>query len=253
MKKKLICLALCSVLFINVASADDIQSQLDAQQRTMLTLQNSISSLQNEIQSLNGQLEELRHELSTVKTDNAALKELMTKNEDIAEKKESGAEVRSQNGKTDGTDAQTSAKGENDPSDSGQKTDEKLKEVTPDAKSEYEKAYSLVEKNDLSGAAKAFADYVVKYPDSKMTPNAWYWLGQIQYKLKDYDAARASFLNSASYKDSPKRPDSLYKLGLITLAKGDKDKARRYFEKVIKTYPQDTSANMAKKQLEKNK
>ena len=79
MKKKLICLALCSVLFINVASADDIQSQLDAQQRTMLTLQNSISSLQNEIQSLNGQLEELRHELSTVKTDNAALKELMTK------------------------------------------------------------------------------------------------------------------------------------------------------------------------------
>ena len=87
------------------------------------------------------------------------------------------------------------------------------------------------------------------YPDNTLTPNAWYWLAQVQYKQKKLDEARVSFLNVARFTSSTKRPDALYKLGLISKMRGDKDKAQAYFNLVIRTYPADTSSNLARKEL----
>lgn len=249
MKKSFLGLCIASLISFNSVYADDIQSQLDAQQRSMLALQNSIQSLQDEIQSLNGQIEELRHEIVSLKNDNTDLKTRLVQLNTADVKPQQTEQVQGDSSKTDSDQKE---KTDTRPQQE-QKADNKLKDVSAEAKSEYDQAYSMIEKNNLQGAAKAFASYVSKYPDNKMTPNAWYWLGQVQYKQKDYDAARASFLNSASYKDSAKRADSLYKLGMITLEKGDREKAKRYFEIVVKTYPQDTSANWAKKELEKLK
>ncbi|HAH70445.1 MAG TPA: hypothetical protein DCL74_01490 [Succinivibrionaceae bacterium] len=43
----------------------------------------------------------------------------------------------------------------------------------------------------------------------------------------------------------------MYKLGLIYKAQGDAEKAKRFFEVVVKNYPDDTSAQLAQKQLSK--
>ena len=67
----------------------------------------------------------------------------------------------------------------------------------------------------MSGAQTAFKQYVETYPNNTLTPNAWYWLGQVQYSQAIYDQARLSFLNVARYNQSQKRPDALYKLGMI--------------------------------------
>ncbi len=124
-----------------------------------------------------------------------------------------------------------------------------LKAVTAEAQAAYDAAYARVTANDFAGAALAFRAYVTTYPDNTLTPNAWYWLGQVQYRQNQLDDARVSFLNVARFTQSTKRPDALYKLGLISRSKGEEEKAVRYFNLVISTYPADTSANMARAEL----
>ena len=89
--------------------------------------------------------------------------------------------------------------------------------------------------------------------DSALIPNAYYWMGQMKYKEKNYAKAKENFLSVTKYKDSQKRADSIYKLGLISLAQKDPGRAKKYFTLVVQQYPQDTSAMFAKKELEKIK
>lgn len=118
-----------------------------------------------------------------------------------------------------------------------------------EAKQAYDEAYALILRNDLPGSVNAFQGFIAKYPQHELVTNAWYWQGQAQYKLKQYQDARVSFLNAASDKNSGKRPDALYKLGLITRLLGDEEKAKRYFEVVVSEYPEDAAAALATSQL----
>lgn len=231
------------------ALADDLETQLNAQQSSMLRLQNDFLQMQSQLDAQNGRIEELEHEIATLKTTIAKLKSAAP-----AEAQEQAAE-QGQDGRSAEQNAPAADAAKTAPAaaTAAKVTDSKgnaLKSVDDAAKKKYDAAYQLVVGNKLKEAASAFKSYVEKYPDNELTPNAWYWLGQVQYKQKQYDEARVSFLNAQSFKNSPKRPDSLYKLGLITKAQGDAAKAKRYFEVVVKNYPDDTSAQLARKQLE---
>lgn len=125
-----------------------------------------------------------------------------------------------------------------------------LQPVDDTARQAYNAAYALVQQNNLPGAEQAFAKYVQDYPENALTPNAWYWLGQVQYVQKNYEQARLSFLNVARFVDSQKRPDALYKLGKITQYLGDNAKAQRYFQLVLEYYPTDAAASLAQKELQ---
>lgn len=125
-----------------------------------------------------------------------------------------------------------------------------LQPVDDTARQAYNAAYALVQQNNLQGAEQAFAKYVQDYPENALTPNAWYWLGQVQYVQKNYEQARLSFLNVARFVDSQKRPDALYKLGKITQYLGDNAKAQRYFQLVLEYYPTDAAASLAQRELQ---
>lgn len=126
-----------------------------------------------------------------------------------------------------------------------------LRGVDATAQQAYNAAYACVQRNDLQGAQSAFKNYVETYPDNALTPNAWYWLGQVQYQQAIYDQARLSFLNVARFNDSQKRPDALYKLGMISKFIGDQDKAARYFQLVLQSYPNDAAATLASRELQR--
>ncbi|MCR5084542.1 MAG: tol-pal system protein YbgF, partial [Succinivibrionaceae bacterium] len=118
------------------------------------------------------------------------------------------------------------------------------------AKADYDAAYQKILADDLNGAITAFGAYLKNHPDNSLTPNAWYWLAQAQYRKNLLDDARVSFLNVAQFKDSQKRPDAIFKLGMIKKAQGDLETARKFFNLVAKAYPNDTAAAMALKELE---
>ncbi len=233
------------------ASIEDLQLQLNAQQRTMLEQQNQLSQLKAELSVMRGEIETLRYELSKaasgsqgVAAGTAAPATAVTAPANTAVASGTAAAAGTGTAATSSSAPTSAAAAAVAPE--GNLT---LKQPDATARSAYEAAYAKVSANDFAGAVTAFNNYVAAYPDNTLTPNAWYWLGQVQYRQNNYEAARVSFLNVARFTSSAKRPDALYKLGLISKAKGDKEKAQRYFNLVINTYPADTSANMARKEL----
>lgn len=232
--------------FADLSYADDLETQLNAQQRGMLQMQNSIEVLQARIASHDGEIEELNHKLDALSKENAFLKEQLAKFAANPEAKPAATEAAPQNPavKENATAAKKTV-----PAAAQTQSQDSLSPLSAEGKAEYDAAYALILKNDLAGAEKAFSAFIAKNKNSQLTPNAWYWQGQAEYKLNKLDDARVSFLNAASFKSSSKRPDALYKLGLISKKKGDNEKARKYFDVLIKSYPDDTSAGLAQKEL----
>ena len=240
MLKKLVSGMLLAIGVISTqVYADDAESQ--ALQRALLNMQNQIQSMQMDLASANGQIEELNYELQKVKAENADLKKQIAENQNKAEANNAAA-ANSNTGNTGNEKTAESSKKEQAPASNLKAADKKVSE-------EYNAAYELVKQNKLAEAEGAFKNFLDNNEENSLTPNAWYWLGQVQYKQEHYKDARVSFLNAAGYKSSAKRPDALYKLGLIYKALGDNDKAKRFFEVVVQSYPDDTSAVLAKKQL----
>ena len=241
-KVKVITLAI-AVALSSASYADD--EQLLILQRNLLEAQNEYQELESQLADAQGQIEELNYQLKQLKAENEALKSQALN----AKATETNQETTAQG--QDDTITLTNANGTAGATISKSKVVTRKTEpkVTDDAQKLYQSSYDKLMKNDFENAAKGFNTFISKYPDNTLTPNAWYWLGQIQFKQNKYQEARLSFMNTAKVTNSAKRPDALYKLGMTSIAIGDKDKAKRYFDLLIKTYPNTPSATLAKKEL----
>lgn len=251
MRKTLLALSLMilgTVSFSVPAADSSVQKQLDAQQRAMLEMQNQLDFYNQQIASLRGDIEKLQYDLKKVKEQmaNAAQSSPSAASAQNANSPQTQNSLPSSNG-----GAAQNAANQATSQNSGFTLEGNLKTADAQAKAAYDNAYKFVTANNLAAAEKEFAAYLQSYPDNSLTPNAWYWLGQVQYKQNKLDEARVSFLNVARFTATPKRPDSLYKLGLISKLKGDKDKAKQFFELVINKYPADTAANLSRQELQK--
>ncbi len=222
-------IALYLPLFLTTYSyADNYQAQIDAQQRAMYQMQNQLNDMQNQINILQGKIDELKYQNSRASTaptnnQNSTITTLSLPKESTA----SNTKV------------------------SGGITNDDLIMPNSDAVALYDKGYSYVTSHNYAEAITTFKKFIELYSNTKLVPNAWYWMGQVQYKDKNYKDARVSFLNVVRYTGSNKRPDSLYKLGLISRALGDNAKAKKYFELVVNTYPNDVTGNLARQELAK--
>lgn len=226
------------------ASEATLQRQLDAQQKTILEMQSLITELSSQVNTLRADVESLRFELAK-SAGGAVSAAPATVQAPVTQPAAPGSATATGPAPVKETASAAAAQGLSAAAGGALA----LKAVDSSAQSAYDAAYAKVVSNDLKGAATAFNGYVTTYPDNTLTPNAWYWLGQVQYKLNDLDNARVSFLNVARFTSSTKRPDALYKLGLISKMRGEKDKAEAYFNLVIRTYPADTSSDLARREL----
>jgi tol-pal system protein YbgF len=105
-------------------------------------------------------------------------------------------------------------------------------------KDEYDLAYGYVLRKDYALAAQAFRDFMSKYPNDKMMPNAQFWLGESQYQQQRYREAAESFLAvSTKYEKSSKAPESLLRLGQSLAALQQKEAACATLAEVGRKYP----------------
>jgi tol-pal system protein YbgF len=107
----------------------------------------------------------------------------------------------------------------------------------------YRDAYALVKAKKYPEATQAFLDYLAFYPDGEMTPNAYYWLGELYLLDANLAEARARFSRLlARYPDDRKVPDAMFKLARIYYQEGDKVKSRELLEQVINQYANSGSS-----------
>jgi tol-pal system protein YbgF len=111
----------------------------------------------------------------------------------------------------------------------------------------YDNAYRYVREREFVQAEEALAQFLTRYPDSALLPNAWYWIGEVKLALGKEEAATDAFNQVISrFPTHPKAADALYKLGLLAQRGGDGALARRLMQQLQEQFPQSSAAGLAR-------
>ena len=247
-------LYLCAMVVYSAPAYSDDQNT--ALEKSLLKLQNQVSQLEMELAEFQGKYELLNHEYALCKKENESLKQEISKlkssqsalsgtsAENVKEDKSESQVLKSQTGGATAV-LKPSSVGKGNVSPAAGESQDK-----DPARELYQASFDLMNKGDFEKASAGFKQYLDKYQGTALEPNAWYWLGQMQYRQKKYEEARVSFLNTAKFDKADKRPDALYKLGITSKALGDPQKAKKFFELLIRNYPNSSSSVLAKQELE---
>jgi len=103
---------------------------------------------------------------------------------------------------------------------------------------EYDMAYGYVLHKDYSLAEQAFRDFLGKYPNERLVPDAQYWLGESLFQQQRYRDAAESFLSvSTKFERAAKAPDALLRLGQSLAAMNQKEAACATLAEIGRKYP----------------
>jgi tol-pal system protein YbgF len=102
----------------------------------------------------------------------------------------------------------------------------------------YDMAYGYVLHKDYALAEQAFRDFVGKYPNERLVPDAQYWLGESLFQQQRYRDAAESFLGvSTKFERAGKAPDALLRLGQSLAAMNQKEAACATLAEIGRKYP----------------
>ncbi|MEI8055145.1 MAG: tol-pal system protein YbgF [bacterium] len=117
----------------------------------------------------------------------------------------------------------------------------------------YQTAIDLLPDKKYEASGSKLRDYLRLYPKGIYVANAHYWLGEINFLQKNYDAAEEEFKTvTDKYSKSRRASDAMFKLALVHQNQGRDVQAKLELKQVIKRYPGTSAAQLAKLQLEGN-
>ena len=117
----------------------------------------------------------------------------------------------------------------------------------------YQTAIDLLPGKHYETSSKKLRDYLKTYPKGAYIANAHYWLGEINFMKKNYDAAEEEFKVVVDKHAKSKRvSDAMFKLALVHQYQGREAQAKQELKKVMQRYPGTSAATLAKAQLEGN-
>lgn len=205
-----------------------------------------VQQLQREVRELRGQVEQLNHRV------NQSAKQERDRYLDIDRRLlelSSGNQKPATNNATAGNPAQTAVIAP-EAGAAGQNTGSTVPTTEANqqaVREEYNQAYELIKQRRYDEAVVALHSFVNNNPDSDLTPNAYYWLGEVYLVLPKLEQARQSFIVVVGkYPDHRKAADAMYKLGVTYHRIGNETEAEFYLNQTIAKYPNTSAANLAK-------
>lgn len=107
-----------------------------------------------------------------------------------------------------------------------------------EGRQQYDQAYSQLLQQNYPAAEVGFSEFLQRFPNDELTPNAQFWLGETHFVRGQWDSAAASFLKvGQSHPRSDKAPDSLAKFAMSMERKGNKPAACRALQELNARYP----------------
>lgn len=120
----------------------------------------------------------------------------------------------------------------------------------PDPNRLYESAYLDVTRGDYPLAIEGFNTYLQYYPNTELSDNAQYWVGEAYFALQDFPSAAREYQKVIdNYPKGDKLPAALLKLGEAHQSQGDTQAARTTLERLVKDFPRSEEARLAKERL----
>ncbi|WP_291989401.1 tol-pal system protein YbgF [Candidatus Accumulibacter sp. ACC007] len=218
--------------------------RLDTVARGQMELANQIQALRDENARLRGQVETLNYELDAAKK---RQQDFYVDLDGRLRKLETPAAA-----STAAAAAGTTSRPADDMKPVASETPRKVASDPAAETREYEAALNLFRANKLKEAATAFEAFAKAHPDSTLTPNAYYWLGNAHYALRDCRRSlEAQRVVGSKWPTHSKAPDALLNVATCQQELGDSKNARSTLEALLAKYPDSTAASAARQRLKK--
>jgi tol-pal system protein YbgF len=196
--------------------------------QSLLDLSQRIEASQNEVRVLRGQLEELQHNV------NRSQDQLREQYADVDQRLSA-----LENGGGGGLAGAPNAGGA-------------LPIPQGDDRANYQAAFDLLKDGKYPEATAAFKQFIATFPNSTLSDNAWYWLGESYYVARQYGEALKSFRTVVDkYPASRKMPDALLKIGYCNYELKNWAEARNALNQVVQQYADTTAARLASQRIAK--
>ena len=121
----------------------------------------------------------------------------------------------------------------------------RLATLPPSAKPKdhYDLAYGYVLHKDYALAQQTFEDFLRRYPNDPLMPDAEYWLGESLFQQQNYTDAAKRFLTVATkYAGGGKAPESLLRLGQSLAALNKKEAACATLSEAARKFPRASAS-----------
>ncbi|MEO5346913.1 MAG: tol-pal system protein YbgF [Magnetococcus sp. YQC-9] len=114
----------------------------------------------------------------------------------------------------------------------------------------YEAAFGLLKDKQYDAAKTGFQNFLKNHPKDGMADNAQYWLGELHYVQRQFPEALMAFNQVLlRWPNSAKVPDSLLKIGFSFYELNDLENANTSLQRLVKDFPNSSSASVAKPRL----
>jgi tol-pal system protein YbgF len=119
-----------------------------------------------------------------------------------------------------------------------------------DARKAYTNAYTDMTAGNYDLALMGFEEFLRNYPDSELSDNAQYWVGECYYAREQYQPAYDAFKRVLDvYPKGDKIPSALLKAGYCALALGKNKEGRAFLEELVEKFPLSVEARLAEEKL----
>jgi tol-pal system protein YbgF len=232
------------------STKNDLSDLRAENQKVKTDLSLRLENLQSEVQALSTNVEEYKELLSRPSKETERFKEEMEGRLKTFEEKIKELEdrLKAPESKTLGSGARPI---ESEKLASAREGLSELKGISPGMGDLYRDAYETFYKGELEGARRKFEAFLKQYPNTELSNNAQFWIGETYYLKKDYEKAILEYEKAiVKYPEGDKIPAAIFKQALAFLELGDKTNARNLLKRVIEKYPLSDQAQLAKKKLE---
>lgn len=114
----------------------------------------------------------------------------------------------------------------------------------------YEIAYGDLMRENYQLALINFRAFQERYPGTRLSDNAQYWIGEVYYAQGQFTRAVEEFrMVIEEYPGQDKAPAAYYKLALCFQQLQDQATAKRYLEFLVEHFPNTREARLAKERL----
>lgn len=114
----------------------------------------------------------------------------------------------------------------------------------------YQNAYNDYLRGNYDLAVGGFRRYLQQFPDTELTDNAAYWIGECSFSQKKYAEAIREFDEVlARFPKSDKLASALLKKAYAQLESGDRTRGAALLQQVLRDYPSSDEANLARQRL----
>ena len=118
----------------------------------------------------------------------------------------------------------------------------------------YQSALQTLRSGQYEQAAAALVEFPEQYPQSSYLPNAYYWQGEANYVLRNFELAIVAFQTVMDrFPASSKVADAMLKQGFSQYELGQVDVAKATLTTVMQQYPNTSASRLAKVRLDRIK